>query len=384
MQNVNHIRFRLFLVVLGTAAGWGAVACRIAAGQEAKPADFKAEFLRLCDIACDELNKEISRFVDRNSTDPATHHVPFFEDAYAVRAICVAYDLTGKKEYLDTCKHWADRVIALQGKMIPTGAYYLNYGRQPGANSGDWFVADSGSVAMAVLAVAVRTTDRDDVDRYLGSVESFAKLVIDNYVGAEGGITDGIWSTYDGQWWCSTATFGGLMFLLHERTGDQQYLKIAQAAMDWTIQHDFRKAQHISFEESAPGVVFYVFEQYAIGLRHVEPGSEQRKAAMAQIALAVKWLAKNQKGRGAQSKWDYLSGATYMGGMPYLMYGFARQLPEHRDLASAADTELRYLAELILKREDFSPCRLTDWELLTWTMMSYAEKVSPGKVHRTR
>jgi hypothetical protein len=363
---------RIVLVVWGLAVS----------AQISWASDFKTDFLKLCDTACAELNKEVSPFGDRNSVDAGTHHVPFFEDSYAVRALSVAYDMTGKKDYLQTCRRWSDRIIGLQAKMIPNGAYYLNYGRESGRDKGEWYVADAGCVAMGVLATAVRCTNNADRDRYLNSVKSFAKLVIDNYVGKEGGVTDGLWSGYAGQWWCSTATFGSLMFLLHGETGNEQYLKVASGAMNWMTRHDFHKAEHISFQESAPGVVFYVFEFYATGIDHLAPGTETRKAAMAQIAEAVRWMAENQRGRGAKSRWDYFNDATYMSGMPYLMYVFARHLPEHRDLSSAADQELRYIAGLLSNDVKLPIAHVTTWELTTWAMMSYAEKLNPGALHR--
>ena len=48
--------------------------------------DEKAEFFRLCDLAVIELSKEITPFLGHSDKDPKTHHVPFFEDSYAVRA----------------------------------------------------------------------------------------------------------------------------------------------------------------------------------------------------------------------------------------------------------------------------------------------------------
>jgi hypothetical protein len=48
-------------------------------------------------------------------------------------------------------------------------------------------------------------------------------------------------------------------------------------------------------------------------------------------------MKENQQGRGAASKWNYLKESTYMGGLPYLMYVFARELPENAGLDQAAD-----------------------------------------------
>jgi len=73
------------------------------------------------------------------------------------------------------------------------------------------------------------------------------------------------------------------------------------------------------------------------------PEGDLRKAALAQIEEGLRWMSENQRGRGADTKWKYESEATYMGGMPYIMYIFARELPEHKSLADDADKELRYL-----------------------------------------
>ncbi len=63
--------------------------------------------------------------------------------------------MTGKQEYLDACKLWSDRMIECQNAMIPKGAYYMQYGRRPGEDKGDWYVADCSSIALGVLATFV-------------------------------------------------------------------------------------------------------------------------------------------------------------------------------------------------------------------------------------
>ena len=104
---------------------------------------------------------------------------------------------------------------------------------------------------------------------------------------------------------------------------------------------------------------------------------------MAQVAAAAQWWAENQQGRGAKSSLNYVGDATYMGGMPYLMYSLARQLPQQRDLAKEADRELRHLAGLLLKNGEPPLSNIYTWELMTWTMVSYAEKLSPGSLYRS-
>jgi hypothetical protein len=381
-----HLSISTFLPICGVVLGM--VFSAGGRSEETASADAEARFLKLSELAVAELNKEVVPFEERHrkSEEPKTHHVPFFEDSYAIRALCVAYDMTGDTSYLDACMHWADRVVALQKKMVPRGAYFPNYGgmsRQPGQDHGDWWAADSGSIAMGVLAVAARTADVEQKNRYVQSVRDFADLVVANYVGKNGGITDGIWSEYKGEWWSSTAIVGGLLYLLHEETREPAYLRTARGAMDWTLRHDFRKSEPLGFKDGPAGVVFYTFEFYAAGLKRVERGSDRRKTAEEQIADALKWMAENQKGRGARTSLDYFGNDTYMAGMPYLMYAFARQLPDRRDLARAADQELDYITKLLFKDGDPAATRLAVWEPMSWTMMSYAEKLRPGAILRT-
>ncbi|MFH1264807.1 MAG: glycoside hydrolase family 76 protein, partial [Planctomycetota bacterium] len=371
---------KLFLALLLSFPGWCGPAAT-AEPRETAPVDFKAPFLTFCDLAASELSKEITPFGDRDNADPATHHMPFFEDAHAVRALAVAFDMTGKREYLDACCRWSDRIIAYQSRMIPEGAYYMNHSRAPGQNRGEWNVADSGSIGMGVLATAVRCEDPAQKARYLNSVKAFAKLVMESYVGPEGGITNGQWSGYAGQWWCSTATFGSLAFLLYEETGEEKYLDVATGALDWTIRHDFREVGPITFQQRPSGVIFYCFELYATGLKHLEPGSPQWDAAMRQWDLALAWMARNQKTRGAEVP-DYLERNVDMAGLPYLMYAFAGRIPRYRELVAPADQELRYIGDLLLARGEPNVSRLLVWEVMTWGMMSYAERLNSGALHR--
>jgi hypothetical protein len=373
----DTMRYKMFPLVV-----WSLMVCAQAEGPATAHDNLKEAFLQMCDRACAELDKDIVPFEEkyRSAPDPQTHHTPFFEDAYVVRALCAAYDMTGKRRYWDSCRRWADRVSALQDRMIPKGAYYLNYFREPGKEQGDWFVADSGSVGAGILAVAVRAEGKDK-ERYLDSARAFAKLVLDNYAGKDGGITDGIWSAFDGEWWCSTATFGTFLLHLSAETGDLQYRTAGLRALDWLAHQDMRKAEHISFEESAPGVVFYCGEFFATALHFLEAG--ECKDALPQIETALQWMAENQKGRGAATRWNYLKEATYMSGMPYIMYLLARALPQRQELNAAADQELNYVVALLSDPETPNLTHLTTWELTCWAMLSLAEKLEPGTVLRT-
>lgn len=325
----------------------------------------RTEFLKMCDAACAELNTPERK-------------VPFYHDSYAVRALAVAFDLTGERKYLEVCRRWSDRMIEYQNGMTPKGAYWMHYGRKPGELKGEWYVADCASIAMGVLATAVRCEKAADRQRYLDSVMAYAKLVMDNYVGPGGGITDGLWSKFDGEWWCSSGIFGSLAFLLYAETGDEKYLRVGHRALDWLNKMDFRKAEHIGFKEAAPAVVMYVFEAFSAGMAHLDLQSPLGKASVAHIRAVLEWMRENQRGRGANCPWDYQhQWGCKLGGLPFHQYVYAHSLPEGAALAAAADQELRYLASQVFSAGEPKLTQLT-----CFTLMSYAEKISPGAVYR--
>jgi hypothetical protein len=387
---------------------------------------FRADFLKFCDLATSELNKSITPFYSRTDADPATHHMPFFEDAHAVRALAVGYEMTGKRAYLDACKRWADLMIVYQRGMDPAGAYYMNHQRAPGQKTGQWNLADSGSVGMGVLAAAKMCKDPTDKARYIASAKALAKLALENYVTAEGGIRNGLWPEYDGPWWGSTSIFGTMLFVLYEETGDEQYLKAAKAGVSWLLREDFRDFKPITFEQRPSGIIFYTFEFYLAALKHFPPDSPEHRAILKQFDSALEWMAKNQKSRGVDIP-DYVEKNVDLAGLPYLMYGFAhanlrcysltkgqptpdpsqegnrtarppRQFPSSEGsgvglsaqitnldpsaLIPIADGELDYIGKLLLANGNPKVSKLMVWEVMTWGMLSHAERLKPGALLR--
>ncbi len=348
-------------------------------GEQADTHAFRADFLKFCDLAAAELNKEITPFLSRTNADPETHHMPFFEDAHAVRALGVAYDMTGKREYLDASRRWSERIVKFQKSMIPAGAYYMNHSRAPGQAEGQWNVADSGSIAMGVLATASRCKGQER-ERFLRSAKAFAHLVLENYVGPEGGIANGLWPQHSGEWWCSTATFGTFLFLLYEETGEDKYLHAAKRACEWLAKTDFREVKPITFEQRPSGIIYYCFEFYAAALKHFSATAPTYGSIVRQFKSALDWMAKNQKTRGADVP-DYTERNVDMAGLPCVMHAFARQVPQFRHAFAPADAELRYVGDLLLAKGDPEISRLMVWEVMTWGMQSYAERLAPGALH---
>ncbi len=340
-----------------------------ASATAAEDADYRTEFIGLCDAGYPIIEKQ-ARTTKRIGR-------AFYWDAYVVRALAVAYDMTDKEEYLDACKLWSDRMIEYQNGMIPKGAYYMQYGRKPGQDTGGWYVADSSSIALGVLATAVRCTDATEKKKYLDSVKSFAGLVADNFVRPSGGVTDGYWPKSDKEWWCSSGVYGSLAFCLYDETGDERYLKIGLGTIDWlNRQNLLTVAVHFPEKEIIPTVMMYCLEAYSTGLPYLGKGGEPYKSAVSQLTKAHAWMSENLGGRAGI---DYISQwGSKFGGLPFHMYVYASHLPERENVVAAADGELRYIADALQKA---SPSNQRD-QLALFAMMSYAEKLSPGAIYR--
>jgi hypothetical protein len=331
--------------------------------------DIKAEFLSLCDAGAKILHKQ-ARAEKREGR-------AFYWDSYLARALCVAYDMTGDRSYLDACKRWSDRMIEYQEKMIPQGAYYMQYGRSPGESKGDWYVADCSSIALGVLATSVRCDDPAPKRRYLDSVKAFAKLVAENWVRPSGGVTDGYWPASDKEWWCSTGIYGSLAFCLYDETHDPAYLKIGLGTIGWLNREDLLTVCDVfPPKEIRPTVLMYCLEAYSAGLPHLQAGTELHKSALAQCAKMCDWMAKNFGGRAGinyVSQWG-----SKFGGLPFHLYVYARHVPQSADAVRLADEELRYLAAQLASAK---PSHQRD-QLALFAMLSYAESLSPGSIYR--
>jgi hypothetical protein len=326
--------------------------------------DARSRFLQLCDRAITEI--------------PAGNRKdPFFVDSYAVRALCVAYDMTGKKEYLNDCREWSGRMVAFQGNMVPAGAYYMNYGRKPGEEKGSWYVADSSSIAMGVLATAVRCKGIEK-QRFLNSAKSFASQVMANYVGPAGGIRNGFWPKFDGEWWCSSGIFGSLSFLLYNETGDERYLKSGLGVVDWLNRFDLAQAEPYPLSEMGPTLPMYVLEAYSAGLPHLKPGSDTSKLALTRISSALDWTAGQQCKPPGDRQWAAeVKWGMKFGGLPFHQYVYSRVLPEGARLSAVADHEMDQLASVVFTG------KVKFTQLPVFMMMSYAERLAPGAIYKS-
>ncbi len=337
------------------------------AAEDRHPASVEGEFRRLCDLTSAEL-----RVPDRR--------MQFFRESYAVRALNVAYDMTGNKTYLDACEAWADRMLDFQNRMTPQGAYYMNYHRKPGETTNQWWVADSSSIAMGVLATAVRCKDASKRDRYLASTRSFARLVMENYVSPAGGIRNGLWKEYDGPWWCSTGIFTSLAFLLYGQTHDEAYLKVARGGIDWFNSQTLDNVGPLTLQKMPGTVIFYIMEAYSASLPYLEPGTERCRKAHAQIDWAIGQMAASRAALFSKEPALYQYQPGKVAGFAFHQYIWSRSLPGHASLAADADANLEESARVLAKTN--SKLEWTRSQLIEFGMMSYAEKLRPGAMYR--
>jgi Glycosyl hydrolase family 76 len=320
--------------------------------------------ISMSDKAMMELAKPSSPYVNVSDLSAQTHHAPFFEDAYAISALTTAYTKTHDAKYLNVSKTWVEKIIAYQRQMTPTGAYFPNYSftRQPGQTEGDWYVADSSTIAQAVVRVAAIARPQDRA-RYMASAEAFFNLVESNYTNSDGGVSDGIWGRFTDSWWCSTAIFGAFSIVMYEYTGEQKYLDRGLKAFDYLSTQGVENFAYPSFEQEAPAIVFYVGEFYVRALPHIR-GTPRESAEIKQLQFFMNWLASNQKSRNVGSSVDYWQ-MTYMAGMPYIMYSTQDYFPHNKQ---SADQELVFVQSLLDSNENLSDVKV--WELTVWAFWS--------------
>ena len=147
------------------------------------------------------------------------------------------------------------------------------------------------------------------------------------------------------------------------------------------LREDFHDFKPITFEQRPSGIIFYTFEFYLAALKHFPPDSPQHQAILKQFDSALEWMARNQKSRGADIP-DYVEKNVDLAGLPYLMYGFADTNPPYRNLIPIADGELDYIGKLLLANGNPNVSKLMVWEVMTWGMLSHAERLKPGALLR--
>jgi len=347
-------------------------------------------FMALSDLAVQALNEEPPEREGWKKDPGLRDYYMFFVDSYAVRALAVAYDLTGRRQYLDACRTWTERIIRHQDRMIPQGAYYMNYHRKPGESEGQWFSADSGSIAMGVLATAMRTSDSMERSRYLNSVKAYVELVLEQFVRESGGVTDGYWDKSDEEWWCSTALFSSAAFQLYNLTGEESYRRAALNGVDWLLDFDYGDTILYDFKDGAPTTIFYILEAYTSSLPHLYPATLRERRVFERLSQTAEWIVDTQTAEGT---WDYNpdNWGVKLGGLPCHLLIYLKQV---KDISARSRSCVSPAGKVISfeDRVSESTARALDYfsgsgvgEIFTqrnaFTMMSYAELLCPNELY---
>lgn len=385
----SRTRIKLFSLNLAFALAFAACTAPAARADDDINPQFRAHFFQLCDLAA----ATIATKKDKG---------PFFMDSYGVRALCVAYDMTGNSNYLDACRRWSEEMVRYQRRMSPHGAYYMDYNRKPGATNGDWFAADSSSIGMAVLATSVRCHGAER-RRFRHSAEEFANLVIRNYVKPSGGVSDGLWAKSSNAWWCSSGLFGSFSFVLYADTGTKRYLHTGLRIVNWLDDWDLTKPQPFPLSQQGPAMLMYTMECYSAGWPYISRDETLEPAAREKVHWCLNWMLDQQQkpikhelvlslrppreltktqppekvilqGPWPLTKWWGMK----FGGLPFHEYIFAKYFSDD-SLFAAGDAELERLAPVVFAKNP------PDMDQLTmFMMMSYAERLDPGAIYRSR
>lgn len=349
-------------------------------------------FLRLADHAVRPLVWEPPNRAGYKKNPGLRDYYMFFVDSYAVRALDVAYDLTGRERYWRACRSWTDRMVRHQEKMVPAGAYYMNYGRKPGGTQGEWFVADSGSIGMAVLATALRSKDLSRRERYLNSVKAYLELVMEKFVQPSGGVTDGYWHKSDKEWWCSTALFAACALQFYGVAGGEKLKTAALAAIDWLLNFEYGDTILYKFEDGAPTTIFYILEAYSSALPHLEPGSRRQRRIFERFSQTVEWIADRQNRQGG---WNYSpdNWGIKLGGLPCHLLIYLRCVPDtaarERKCISRGGDIVRFeqlVARSAKRALNYFASQPSDPKIFeqrdAFTLLSAAEALCPGELYQ--
>ncbi len=352
------------LLVIMVAVGTLQAAPAAAEADQRGNTVMRRQFLQLCTLAAAKITNEKLRG-------------PFFVDSYAVRALCAAYDMTDNRTYLNACRVWSRRMVKYQQRMRPSGAYYMNYNRKPGSVTGDWYVADSSSIGMAVVATSVRCRGSAR-HRLLDSAEKFANMVIKRYVRPSGGVSDGLWTQSNRAWWCSTALFGSLSFVLYANTRNQHYLNAGLRAVNWLNQRNLSKERPFPLSQQGPAMIMYVMESYSSGWPYIDKDAALARPALAKVNWYLHWIVKQQSIAPAKRSWPVNKGwGMKFGGLPFHEFIFSRYLPADQNLTPAGDRAMRQLAAVVFADRP----RFT--QLSAFLMMSYAQRLDPSAIYRS-
>jgi hypothetical protein len=122
-----------------------------------------------------------------------------------------------------------------------------------------------------------------------------------------------------------------------------------------------------------------VLENYSAGWPYIEKDSTLKPAALAKVNWCLNWIAEQQAQAPTTRKWSpAVWWGSKTGGLPFHQYIFSQHLPRGEKLMTTADAEMGRLAAIQFGgKPEFA-------QLTAFLMFSYAERLNPGAVYRSR
>ncbi|KKR04698.1 MAG: hypothetical protein UT30_C0004G0011 [Candidatus Uhrbacteria bacterium GW2011_GWF2_39_13] len=161
-----------------------------------------------------------------------------FQQGHAIRAMLAMNRIKPKEIYLDMAKDWAVMTLRLQGTQGHPDRYNMGYGEQiKNGVPRSWFVADCGTLAVALLDVASFLPEKDKLrNEIIDSVKRFADYIIKNWTLKDGSFTLG-YLNFEAQekepYHCANAQSNLFLWPLWKVTGDAIYREQALKATQW-------------------------------------------------------------------------------------------------------------------------------------------------------
>ncbi len=161
-----------------------------------------------------------------------------FQQAHAVRAMLASHRIHPRRIYLEQAAAWAGMTLRLQGTQGHPDAYNMGYGLRLRAGVPEnWFVADCGTIATALLDTASLLAPAHPLRaRIVESVQRFAEHVREAWTLPDGSVTLGFldFARQDREaYHCANAQTNTFLWPLYAMTGQERYREQALGTTRW-------------------------------------------------------------------------------------------------------------------------------------------------------
>jgi len=313
--------------------------------------------------------------------------------SYGIRGLIVTYKVTGDKKYLERAIEWCNLVIHLQGtvpiKGIPKSmyGYYMGYGGEivNGIPYG-FYIADTISMANAILATAESIEDKKEKECYISSVKSYADYIISTFwLEDSGAFTVGVadrkiylkgvkGKEEFEEYWCATGLGPSLLWWLYDLTNKEIYRKVAIANIKWILKYNFFKREE--FKRYKVSMIFYICEGLLASYAHLPSNSKLHQEVKAHLEEVIKWLLSNQTKEGGWYT-DIFQWRAKVPGLPLILKWYYDNIKQDPDIYKAIEKAIQYLTTETSKKE---LSMFKDVQTMCFAAISWAYFVKPESV----